>query len=262
MNPPKNLRGRQLIQMEIHKYSGLSCLSETCSYRKECANHATAGDYRSEDGFAPDLSVLVTPEGPHFYCGTILEPPSSDTDYQYPANADELGRGDWRYGLPKSYHVSENHSENRLYNHRGMAHNAEVLTKKDDPMMNDPINSLIIFDAIEKLLSLEVIRVSEQKRLQQIQGDKCWTFGDIAFVQHLAEEHLSPRVRGGIKANIVTRGNELFNRGVAAVTAQISKVGDTVKAAAEKAANPPVEAEPVEAEKEDSTLPTKTSACN
>lgn len=31
------------------------CCSETCQLRSECSNHSTAGDFRSESGFAPNL---------------------------------------------------------------------------------------------------------------------------------------------------------------------------------------------------------------
>lgn len=48
------------------------CLSETCSMRRECAQHTTAGDFRTDDGIAPmlvkngiesarDLSRVTTP---------------------------------------------------------------------------------------------------------------------------------------------------------------------------------------------------------
>ena len=32
------------------------CQDDTCSARQDCANHATAGDFRIEDGLTPDLS--------------------------------------------------------------------------------------------------------------------------------------------------------------------------------------------------------------
>lgn len=34
------------------------CLDNDCIFKKECANHASAGDFRSEDGFKPQLFVL------------------------------------------------------------------------------------------------------------------------------------------------------------------------------------------------------------
>jgi hypothetical protein len=38
-------------------YNAIICLEETCLYRKNCANHVSAGDFRSEDGFTPELNL-------------------------------------------------------------------------------------------------------------------------------------------------------------------------------------------------------------
>ncbi len=37
------------------------CLDKECAYKSKCANHTTAGDFRSEDGRTPDLAR--TPSG-------------------------------------------------------------------------------------------------------------------------------------------------------------------------------------------------------
>lgn len=37
---------------------GIDCLSATCQFRKTCANHESAGDFRVEDGFKPNLKFL------------------------------------------------------------------------------------------------------------------------------------------------------------------------------------------------------------
>lgn len=41
---------------------GYICLSKTCQFKAECANHETAGDFRTEDGFSPELSILPSGE--------------------------------------------------------------------------------------------------------------------------------------------------------------------------------------------------------
>jgi hypothetical protein len=38
----------------ITKY-GLECVAKDCIFQKECAQHETAGDFRCEDGFSPEL---------------------------------------------------------------------------------------------------------------------------------------------------------------------------------------------------------------
>jgi len=35
-----------------------SCCSNSCMYRRECAQHVTAGDFRMEGGFTPDVVLL------------------------------------------------------------------------------------------------------------------------------------------------------------------------------------------------------------
>lgn len=37
---------------------GIDCLSASCQFRKTCANHESAGDFRVEDGFKPKLKFL------------------------------------------------------------------------------------------------------------------------------------------------------------------------------------------------------------
>lgn len=34
------------------------CLDETCPYRRDCANHVTAGDFREEGGLTPNLKLI------------------------------------------------------------------------------------------------------------------------------------------------------------------------------------------------------------
>lgn len=73
------------IPFKIYNGGGIDCLSETCKFKRECANHRTAGDFRSEDGFSPEL---VSKDG-EIFCITQ----EHEADGRYPANADELGRG-------------------------------------------------------------------------------------------------------------------------------------------------------------------------
>jgi hypothetical protein len=69
------------------------CLSETCIYNRECANHASAGDYRTEDGFTPELDL----QGNQWVCLTADRPTGLTEEYRYygatPNNIEELGQG-------------------------------------------------------------------------------------------------------------------------------------------------------------------------
>jgi hypothetical protein len=67
------------------------CLSATCLYRKTCAQHETAGDFRSEGGFSPKINV--SDEGV-ISCETIKETSDGHAKYRIePNNVLELGRG-------------------------------------------------------------------------------------------------------------------------------------------------------------------------
>jgi hypothetical protein len=54
------------IKTKVYDGGGIDCLEDSCPFMRECANHTTAGDYRSEDGFTPDLHR----EGGVFFCKT------------------------------------------------------------------------------------------------------------------------------------------------------------------------------------------------
>ena len=41
----------------------VSCESDSCTLRKECTNHCTAGDYRSDYGVRPELCALEMKPG-------------------------------------------------------------------------------------------------------------------------------------------------------------------------------------------------------
>lgn len=66
------------------------CQSATCPFVRECAQHESAGDYRTEDGFSPEISSVGDK---HASCETSSQ---SVLDYEFatfPVNYDELDRG-------------------------------------------------------------------------------------------------------------------------------------------------------------------------
>jgi|694.fasta_scaffold04876_22 hypothetical protein len=58
------------ISVKVYDLGGIDCLEGSCPFKKECANHETAGDFRSEDGFTPELYK----EGEVFFCKTKNKP--------------------------------------------------------------------------------------------------------------------------------------------------------------------------------------------
>lgn len=46
----------------------LQCNSEDCRFKQSCANHRSAGDFRTEDGFTPD----VIKEGDDYLCTQMV----------------------------------------------------------------------------------------------------------------------------------------------------------------------------------------------
>lgn len=81
------------IKIEILKAGAILCHSEECKFRSECANHVTAGDWRSESGFSPELSVVDKSTGE---CSTFDRNGSEE-----PENVDDLGSGllIWKNGV-------------------------------------------------------------------------------------------------------------------------------------------------------------------
>lgn len=68
----------------------LTCYEKNCSYDKSCANHVTAGDYRMEGGFSPDL----VKENEEIYCKTFYQPVDDDVEYEtVPLGCHKLGYG-------------------------------------------------------------------------------------------------------------------------------------------------------------------------
>lgn len=72
------------------KSNSLICLSETCPFRSECANHTTAGDFREEGGFTPELFE----EAGKVFCHTRTKEVDTSTKFGiFPVGVDKLGRG-------------------------------------------------------------------------------------------------------------------------------------------------------------------------
>lgn len=54
------------MKLELVRNKYLNCESEDCPFRKECAQHTTAGDFRSESGFSPKVEKV----GDDYFCKT------------------------------------------------------------------------------------------------------------------------------------------------------------------------------------------------
>ncbi len=71
-------------------YKAIICLEIDCPYKKECANHTSAGDFRSEEGFKPEIYI----NNGDVVCDTKNQPLiNSDIFIHFPANYYELGVG-------------------------------------------------------------------------------------------------------------------------------------------------------------------------
>lgn len=79
------------VPIKLYKQGGIDCNSEDCIFRKECANHASAGDFRSEGGFTPELSLLSKTQAE---CSTFDRPIDPYIQWQsLPDNNEDLGSG-------------------------------------------------------------------------------------------------------------------------------------------------------------------------
>lgn len=58
------------ITLKIYREGGVVCQEKNCWYMNECANHYTAGDYRREGGFTPD----IVRQDDKFFCNTKDSP--------------------------------------------------------------------------------------------------------------------------------------------------------------------------------------------
>jgi hypothetical protein len=64
------------IKIKLYDLGGIDCLEKDCPFKQDCANHETAGDFRNEDGFTPDLYVV---DG-NFFCRSKKAGKSSETN--------------------------------------------------------------------------------------------------------------------------------------------------------------------------------------
>jgi hypothetical protein len=74
------------------------CISTNYIFRYECAQHTTTGDFRTEDGFSPELEI--NPSIQELKCNTKdKESMENDGKYRYrrnsdlPSNYNSLGHG-------------------------------------------------------------------------------------------------------------------------------------------------------------------------
>lgn len=81
-----------LIKATIWDQGGVILCEQNCVYHGSCANHESAGDFRSESGFTPELTLV----GDQVDCQTFDRPASSLSNgaYDYvPDNIDLLPQG-------------------------------------------------------------------------------------------------------------------------------------------------------------------------
>jgi hypothetical protein len=71
------------------KTTGIDCLEDECVYKNECAQHCSAGDFRSEGGITPKL----VHQGEEFWCLTKTTPQSEEYGQYgpYSENNENLG---------------------------------------------------------------------------------------------------------------------------------------------------------------------------
>jgi hypothetical protein len=110
---------------QVGTLGGITCYSEECLFKKECANHISAGDF-SPDGFdfspdefafSPELRIVPITEGSmpclEVYCDTAECNPIYEKYRTVPVSYDQLNKGTvywdetthklrrhtrWRYG--------------------------------------------------------------------------------------------------------------------------------------------------------------------
>lgn len=63
------------IPLSNNKY--LNCESDDCPFNRECANHETAGDFRSDSGFSPKVEKV----GDDYICKTRDSEIDMDADH-------------------------------------------------------------------------------------------------------------------------------------------------------------------------------------
>lgn len=74
----------------MKEINGLNCTEKHCKFSRKCANHDSAGDYRSEGGFTPEIIL----KDDKIFCRTIERNAEINKyDEMYPENYEELDRG-------------------------------------------------------------------------------------------------------------------------------------------------------------------------
>ena len=79
--------------LAVVKNDRINCQESECLFRKECANHETAGEYRVEGGFSPELVVNTHMQ---VFCSTKDRNPIYEEFFTLPINHEELGIGEVR----------------------------------------------------------------------------------------------------------------------------------------------------------------------
>lgn len=74
----------KIIAEPKEKYNCIICLQENCKWDGVCANHATAGDFRSEGGPRPLLKLLSG----ELHCDTFHSPGNGNEFHDEPTNTD------------------------------------------------------------------------------------------------------------------------------------------------------------------------------
>lgn len=71
------------------KYQAVICIEPYCKFKSTCANHTTAGDFRSEGGFSPELTV----KDRDVHCATKSRDLMIGMMETVPSNYNQLDRG-------------------------------------------------------------------------------------------------------------------------------------------------------------------------
>lgn len=77
------------IKSKIFKTGGIDCLETDCPFKETCANHTTAGDFRSEGGFTPEIFE----ENNVVFCNTKKRKSLKLVEGVFPDNHEQLGQG-------------------------------------------------------------------------------------------------------------------------------------------------------------------------
>lgn len=96
------------IKATINRFGAINCQEQYCPFLKKCANHETAGQYREEDGFSPEITVeygpALTSINPQVgdnvievHCATIECNPEYGKYETLPIHYDQMRRGAVRF---------------------------------------------------------------------------------------------------------------------------------------------------------------------